>query len=312
MAREDCLRILRNAVEMGAGDVAFSGGEPLLWPHLLDVTEMAIKHGLRVTIYTSGNAENFDRTAARLHGLGASRFIFSLFGNTAEGHDRVTRRRGSFDRTRQSMRKASSVGLQTEVHFVPMSNNYSVLREVADIASRLGASRISVLRLVPQGRAALVRNRALDRVKNLELRREICALREKYGTGFVRTGSPYNFLFLNDDPGCWAAIDRLIIGPDLRLYPCDAFKRIGASELVGTEDWSSLAQASLPACWDNSPYLEAVREYLTTEFEEPCDSCGSLERCLSGCLAQKTIAHNSLDKKPDPDCLGPNFQGDMT
>lgn len=49
---------------------------------------------------------------------------------------------------------------------------------------------------------------------------------------------------------------------------------------------------------------------LTSDFEDPCASCNLLEKCVSGCLAQKTIAHGSLAKKPDPDCLGPNFQGD--
>jgi radical SAM protein with 4Fe4S-binding SPASM domain len=117
-------------------------------------------------------------------------------------------------------------------------------------------------------------------------------------------------MMLNDKPACWAAIDRLIISPDLRLHPCDAFKRIGASELVKAGEWSCLAGTSLSECWNKSPYLEAVRTYLMTDFEAPCDSCKLLEKCVSGCLAQKVIAYETLDKKPDPDCLGPNFQGD--
>jgi len=312
MTRDDCLRILADAAKMGAQDVAFSGGEPFLWPHLFDVVEVAVKLGMKVTIYTSGNVEDFKQRASHLHTLGASRFIFGIFGATVESHDRVTRKAGSFVRTRISMREALSVGLITEIHFVPMSNNYRELGNVTQLARKLRASRISVLRLVPQGRATLVRHRVLNRIQNLELRRHIHALRNEYGNNFVRTGSPYNFLFLNDKPGCWAAIDRLIITPDLRLCPCDAFKRISASDLVKTEKWSCLSDASLPECWMKSPYLEAVRKYLTTDFEAPCDSCRFLEKCVSGCLAQKTIANNSLSKKPDPDCLRPNIQRNTT
>jgi len=208
------------------------------------------------------------------------------------------------------MRHALSLGLTTELHFVPMTGNYSELTDVAELARKLGASRVSVLRLVPQGRAALVRDRALNRVQNMELRRQIQAIRTKQGRDFVRTGSPYNFLMLNDSAACFAAIDRLIIGPDLRLYPCDAFKRIGADELVKTEEFSCLAGRTLSECWGKSPYLEAVRTYLTTDFEAPCVSCKLLEKCVSGCLAQKTLVYGSLAKKPDPDCLGQNFQGD--
>lgn len=310
MSRDDCLRILAESAEMGTRDVAFSGGEPLLWPHIFDAVEAAVQHGLKVTLYTSGCAHDFQKTAERLYTLGTFRFIFSVFGATAPSHERVTRKAGSFENTQSAMRHALSLGLTTELHFVPMTGNYSELTDIAQLARKLGASRVSVLRLVPQGRAALVRDRALNRVQNLELRRQIQALRTKHGRDFVRTGSPYNFLMLNDSPACFAAIDRLIIGPDLRLYPCDAFKRIGAEELVKTEEWSCLTGRSLPDCWRRSPYLEAVRTYLTTDFEDPCASCKLLEKCVSGCLAQKTIAYGSLAKKPDPDCLGPSFQGD--
>ncbi len=308
MSRGNCLRIVDEAARMGAQDVALSGGEPLLWPHVDEVADTAIKLGLKVTIYTSGNIIDFKKRASRLHGRGVSLFIFSVFGSTSASHERTTRKSGSFLRTRAAIRDAISVGLATELHFVPMAGNYRELDGVAQLARQLGAARISVLRLVPQGRAALVRDRSLNRIQNLELRRQIQELR-KAGHD-IRTGSPYNFLMLNASPACCAAIDRIIIGPDLQLYPCDAFKRIGASELVKTDAWSCLADASLPECWEKSPYLEAVRTYLTTDFKNPCESCGLLKKCLSGCLAQKAIAYNSLDKKPDPDCLGPNFRGD--
>jgi radical SAM protein with 4Fe4S-binding SPASM domain len=310
MTRAECLRILAEAVGMGIQDVAFSGGEPLLWPHINDAVELAAKHRLNVTIYTSGIAEEFKRRSFCLHDIGASRFVFSVFGATASGHDRITRKAGSFERTKTAMRDALAVGLVTELHFVPMANNYLELSNIAQLARQLGASRVSVLRLVPQGRAVLIRDRALNRIQNLELRRQILALRQEHGDDFIRTGSPYNFLMLNDQPACSAAIDRLIISPDLRLYPCDAFKRIGALEMVKTEDWSCLAGTSLSECWRKSPYLEAVRTYLTTDFADPCGSCTLLEKCVSGCLAQKVIVQDSLDKKPDPDCLGPHFQGD--
>ena len=304
ISRDACLRVLDEAAGIGAKEVAFSGGEPLLWNHLRQAVAKAAEHKMKVTVYTSGNVTDFSEKAASLHRLGASRFIFSLFGASATRHERVTRKAGSFEWTKATMRDAVGVGLAVELHFVPMSDNYRELGGIAQLGRQLGATRVSVLRLVPQGRAALVRGRTLNRVQNLELRREIQALRKECGDGFVRTGSPYNFLMLNDKPGCFAAIDRLIVGPDLRVYPCDAFKRIGALELVKTEELSSLAGCTLSECWEKSPYLEAVRTYLTTDFEPPCDSCRLLERCVSGCLAQKALAHNTLGKRPDPDCLG--------
>ncbi len=312
MSRDDCLRILAESADMGAQEVAFSGGEPFLWPHISDVVEAAVQYGLKVTLYTSGCTNDFQETAERLHTLGAFRLIFSVFGSSASSHERMTRKAGSFESTKSAMKYASFHGLKTELHFVPMSNNYKELTGVAQLACKLGATRVSVLRLVPQGRATLVRDRVLTRVQNLELRYQIQALRTKHGHDFVRTGSPYNFLMVNDSPACFAAFDRLVIGPDLRLYPCDAFKQIGAKEIVETEAFSCLTDKGLSDCWHKSPYLGTVRTHLTTDLEEPCVSCKLLEECASGCLAQKVIAYGSLVKRPDPDCLavGQNFLGD--
>jgi radical SAM protein with 4Fe4S-binding SPASM domain len=308
MSREDCIRILQEAAEMGAREVAFSGGEPLIWPHIVDAVQAAASNRFATGIYTSGNTDDFEDQAVRLRRLGASRFIFSLFGATTSTHERITRKAGSFARTIKAMLLARKAQLETEVHFVPMSNNYRELKDIALLARDHGASTVSVLRLVPQGRAVLLSGRVLNKVQNLELRRQIRALRA--GGQTIRTGSPYNFLMLSNHPKCSAAVDRLIVGPDLRIYPCDAFKKVRAEELTGTLDWSSLQTQSLRGCWDKSPFLEAIRTYLTTPFAEPCESCGILGKCLSGCLAQKVIANGNLEKRPDPDCLGPDFKGD--
>jgi MoaA/NifB/PqqE/SkfB family radical SAM enzyme len=193
----DCLRILSEASSMGTKEVAFSGGEPLLWIHIIKAVEAAVNHQMNVTVYTSGNTEDFKKKAVKLYGSGASRFIFSIFGGTAVTHERITRKSGSFDQTKNAIGEALATGLKPELHFVPMSANYRELTDVVVLAKKIGASRVSVLRLVPQGRAMLIRNRVLNRVQNFELRRIIQDLRNEYGHNFIRTGSPYNFLFLN-------------------------------------------------------------------------------------------------------------------
>jgi len=309
MSCEDFLRILMEALEAGAKEVAFSGGEPLSWPHILDAVKKASDIGLKITIYTSGNVDDFNAKAQCLYRLGAFRFIFSFFGSTASSHERVTRVKGSFNKTQDAITYASKIGLETELHFVPMSTNYRELKDVAALGKLLGVKLVSVLRFVPQGRAALLHRRVLNRIQNIDLFRQIRRLRE---SGFnIRTGSPYNFLMLSDNPKCCAAIDRLIIGPDLRIYPCDAFKQVKAEEVVGTLKYSLLKEENVSECWVNSPYLEAVRNYLTTPFSDPCDSCDLLEKCLSGCLAQKVILYGTFDKRPDPDCLRQNYRGDF-
>lgn len=301
MSLPDSLRILKQASEIGVKELAFSGGEPLRWPYLCEAVSFAVQHDLRVTVYTSGNSDDFTSKASLVKHAGAYRLIVSLFGAKRETHERITRIIGSFEKTTEALRVAKALGFATEIHFVPMTTNYFELPEVAALGNQLGASAVSVLRLVPQGRGALLRSRILSRVQNLGLQQTVRTLRKAGHT--IRAGSPYNFLLINEKPGCWAAIDRLIIGPDMKVYPCDAFKRIDSQSLVGTDNLSNLKDTSLDACWQKSPYLTAIREYLTTEFKDPCASCTLLKRCFSGCLAQKTIAEGELKKRPDPDCI---------
>ena len=310
MSLEDCIDILNQVTQIGVKEIAFSGGEPLIWPHINAAVKSAVDSGLQITIYTSGNCNRFKDKAKALQQHGAHRYIFSVFGASASSHERITRIKGSFEQTLKAMSDAREIGFATEVHFVPMSNNYRELKDVAILCKKYGALVVSVLRLVPQGRAALLRNQILNRIQNLELRQLIIDLRK---SGYnIRTGSPYNFLMLSSNPKCCAGIDRIIIGPDLLLYPCDAFKQVKAEELIGTLKFSTLKEYDLRDCWENSPYLEAVREYLTTPFADPCASCQLLEKCLSGCLAQKVVAYGNLKKRTDPDCLGSEFRGEKS
>jgi len=301
MRQEDCLRILQEALAMGVERVAFSGGEPLVWNGLEDAVALASHGGMYVSLYTSGNVESAAGKLERLAKSGMKTCVFSVFGATEESHELITRKKGSYQITRAAVSAALECNLEVELHFVPLVGNFTEFSEVAKAAKSWGVSKVSVLRFVPQGRGCLIRGHALNRMQNLQLKRAIEELRAQ---GFsIRTGSPYNFLMLNDQPKCASGIDRLIIGPDLRIYPCDAFKQIKAEELVGTTQFSILENDSLSDCWRNSHYLNAVRRYLSTPFEEPCRSCNALSKCLSGCLAQKVIEHGHLAKKPDPMCL---------
>lgn len=297
----DCLRIIREARKLGVEKIAFSGGEPLSWPGLYRAVATAARARMQVTIYTSGATRDAGRQLRVLKRAGAHRVALSVFADSAEAHELITRARGSFNRTRAAAAAAVRAGLSTEFHFVPFASTYRSLEGIARLARASKVQKVSVLRFVPQGRGAAMGSDALDRVQSLELKSVVERLREE---GFdIRTGSPYNYLLLNEQPECRSAIDRLIVDPDLFVYPCDAFKRVAATDLVGTDELSRLDRFSLKDCWGRSPFLEAVRTYLTTNFAVKCRKCNALETCLSGCLAQKALATGKLTKCPDPDCL---------
>jgi len=296
----DALHLTSQAINIGIKELDISGGEPLIWPGIIDLVKMCSENGVKTSVYSSGNVRDCQIILAELRKVGLSKIIFSIFGSSAHTHEQITRIRGSFLQTMSSIDRAISERIKTEIHFVPLSTNYMELPKVIDLAKDRNIKKISVLRFVPQGRGALGKDLALTKPQNIRLKQMIEDGRERIE---IRAGSPYNFLFVNDSPKCNAAIDRLIIGPDFHVYPCDAFKQIRSFDVVGSDMYSRLDKYSLKDCWEKSPYLNAIRNYLTTEFATPCSGCSDLQSCLSGCIAQKVIHNGDLGKCVDPMCL---------
>lgn len=302
ISESKCREILEDAIGLGVQEVAISGGEPLAWNGLTNIIEFAHRHNIFTTIYTSGNTPNPEFIFNKLRKSGLDRAIFSLYSANRIAHNKITRKAESFDLTLKSIDICSSIGITPEIHFVAMTTNYTELSQVINLAESHGVNIISVLRFVPQGRGVLFQKYGiLDRKQNLELKNNIEQLRKSGHK--IRTGSPFNVLWLNEDPKCLAAQDRLIISPDLRIYPCDAFKQIHAEDIVGTADYSILDQYSLSDCWVKSKYLNSVRQAILSQPNTPCYECTNYSQCKSGCAAQKYLQYGDLSHNPDPACL---------
>lgn len=292
--------IIDSAYNMGVKEIAISGGEPFLWPGLLNLLNFSQSKGFNVKLYTSGSSENFEALINRVNPYHLS-VIVSLYSFRSNVHDSVTTMKGSFERATSALQRLVKLGIGTEIHFVPLKTNYADLVGLAGLSEAIGVTRLSVLRFVPQGRGALNHHLALTRAENLNLRSQILRLRD---AGFhVRTGSPLNFLCLGDRTPCLTAISKLTIGPDLSIYPCDAFKQMSDRCNIDKDEYSSLRMHSLPDCWRKSAYLNRVRNALALSIKEPCLSCGKFSFCGSGCLAQKVIENRSFESCADPACL---------
>lgn len=302
MKPQECKAVLTDAIKLGVEKVAFSGGEPLEWDALVEMVQYATANHIDTTVYTSGNNKHGLTIFDNLRNAGLKRAVFSIYSSARDEHNRVTRIAESYDTTLAAVQRCASIGIIAEIHFVALRSNYQQLESVVKLAEKHGASRVSVLRLVPQGRAALIKNSdVLTKQQNIELKKIIQNLREKGHD--IRTGSPFNVLWLNENPQCLAGQDRLIVAPDLSIYPCDAFKQIKATSITSGDTHSTLLGHSLDECWNSSAYLNAVRTAVKSLPAPPCASCTMYSHCKAGCLAQKFLQYGDLTKNPDPACL---------
>jgi radical SAM protein with 4Fe4S-binding SPASM domain len=311
ITREAVFSLIKQARKLHVKSIIFSGGEPLQWPWLLDVIKECNTHGLRASIYSTGiNVFNEgSKSISELAEIGLKKVIFSLHSPTRDQHERITRKLGSFDETLKAMRELRNNHIEREIHFVPFKLNFRHLPDLMELAKELAIPRVSLLRFVPQGRGVILKksHEMLMHKETLELRKSILDCREKSDVD-IRLGSPYNILLLNETIDCIAARKTLCVGPNGNVYPCDAFKNIEPEEIGLKDSFNSIFEHTLQECWEKSEYLNTIRRYLATPFEEPCSSCPQLEKCKSGCLAQKVIEQESIEngniiKRPDPLCL---------
>lgn len=310
LSKDIVLSLIHQSSEIKVQSIVFSGGEPLLWPWLLDAVRECNRLGLRSSIYTTGINLHNDvvKTISILAENGLGKAIFSLYSPFKAEHEYITRNSGSYEKTTSVMKGLKNIQIEKELHFVPLTSNYKNLPKLIELAKEYGISKISILRFVPQGRGAILKStEMLTPNETVELRDLILKCINDYNIN-IRLGSPYNILILNKDIECIAARKTLCIRPDGNIYPCDAFKNIEPNEIGLKDEYNNILEHSLKECWAKATYLNAIRRFLTTPFELPCSDCYFLEKCKSGCLAQKVINQESIEngniiKRPDPLCL---------
>lgn len=302
---QDCERILCQARDLEVGDIAFSGGEPLAWPHIANAVRRSKQLGFRVTIYSTGIVKDVKGILRELKEARIDRAIFSMYSANYEIHDSITRVSGSFIATVHAIKTAINMGIKVELHFVPMKSNFLELGGIVKFAEGMDIDKISVLRLVPQGRGS-AGNLSLSIADTIALKKMISDHRGK-GTN-IRLGSPYSILCPADSPSCGAAINKMTISPTLSIAPCDAFKQITAQSLGIDDEFGNLSTCSLKAAWEKSSYFNLIRDYLFSSVGAACVSCQSLEKCHSGCVAQKVHHSGNLLKVQDPLYLAQNHK----
>ena len=122
-----------------------------------------------------------------------------------------------------SLLNASIVGLETDVHFIPMKPNYREIPDILEMLEIAGINNISILNFVPQGRGSKNANDLmLSESELVEFMKLLNNSRNLYG-GHIRIGIP---LMGDTSHKCNAGLEKLDIKFDGTVLPCPAFKEL--------------------------------------------------------------------------------------
>ncbi len=146
------LALLDDLKAFGVPVVLFSGGEPLLHPHLLTLVEKAVTLGMRAVISTNGTL--IDRPMAqRLKNLGLSYVGISLDGTEAT-HDRFRGDKGAFAAAMAGVRNCQEAGIKVGLRFTINKHNYQEIPAIFDLLEERDIPRVCFYHLVYAGRGS--------------------------------------------------------------------------------------------------------------------------------------------------------------
>lgn len=122
-----------------------------------------------------------------------------------------------------SMMNAAIVGIETDVHFIPMKPNYKEIPDILEMLEIAGINNISILNFVPQGRGLNNVDRLMLSKSELSDFMQLLSNCKSLFRGNIRIGIP---LLGENTHKCNAGLEKLVIKVDGTVLPCPAFKEL--------------------------------------------------------------------------------------
>ena len=268
-------QVVDDAAELGAKLINLSGGEPLLRTDIVEIADRIHSKGMKIRLYSSGLS--FDGTYSSLpidllESLKGKidHLIFNYESSEPELSGAIMGTKAdNLPMLEETIRRAISVGIAVEAHLVPMRCNFRQVPKTLERLYDLGIEKVSLLRLVPQGRTIENLGRTVLTMDEEEEMKVIQQnLSEKYGHK-LRLGKPYR---QGKYASCMTGTIRMAVRYDGFVFPCGAFKD-GVEEYEGCMP-DNVKEKRLKDIYANSAYITKVREdlkkYYESTVEDPC------------------------------------------
>jgi len=144
--------MIRDLAGIRVPALLISGGEPLVRPDVLDLAELAMSLGVRVTFSTNGTLIDAKK-AQRIAKIGVAYVGISIDG-AEERHDLFRGRTGAFKDAVRGIRNCREAGIRVGVRFTVTKQNMSEIDSVFELVEREGIGRLCLYHLVYSGRGS--------------------------------------------------------------------------------------------------------------------------------------------------------------
>ncbi len=293
LTTEEWKKVLRDGRKMGALQLGFTGGEPMLRKDIEELVAESEKLGYYSNLITSGIGLTPDRLKEMKKG-GLKQIQLSLQSSDRD----ITNKLVGADIYDQKIAVAYDIKAQgfPMVLNVPVcKQNIAQTRDILKLAEDLGVEYIEFANIQYYNWALLNRAEFLPTREALEEAEEIVKeARERLGNKMAI----YFVIpdYFDDRPkACmngWGAI-HLTIGPDGAALPCQEARVIKGLQFPNVREYS------LDWIWNNSPVFNAYRG--DSWMKEPCKSCDQKKQDHGGCRCQAFLLTGDA-ANTDPVC----------
>jgi PqqA peptide cyclase len=300
LSTEEWKSVLRQGRELGALQLGFTGGEPMLRRDLEALVAEAERLGYYTNLITSGVGLNRERLRA-LKQAGLKQVQLSVQA-PERGLSQSLVGLDVFDHKIDIARAIKAEGLPMVLNIPVSRHNIERTREFIDLAEEIGVEYVEFANLQYYNWALL------NRAELLPTKEQIARSEAVVQEARSRLGKKMTIYFVvpdyyDDRPkACmngWGSI-HLTIAPDGTALPCQE------ARLIETMNFPSVRENDLAWIWRESPAFQKFRG--DSWMQEPCRSCDEKATDFGGCRCQAFLLTGDA-ANTDPVCQkSPNRQ----
>jgi pyrroloquinoline quinone biosynthesis protein E len=287
------LNVLREARALGAAQLGFSGGEPLMRDDLEELVAEARKLGYYTNLITSGVGLT-DKRLGVLKENGLDHIQLSFQDSTREMNDFLSSTK-TFDLKKKVATLIKKYDYPMVMNCVLHRHNLAHVDKIIEMALDLDAEYLELANTQYYGWAMKNQQQLMPTLKQVREAEEVV---RRYRE---QIGNRCKLLFVVPDyyeerpKACmngWGAV-FLAVAPDGAALPCHNARSLPGLELPNVKS------ASLRWIWEESPAFNMFRG--DAWMQEPCRSCPEKAADFGGCRCQAYMLAGDA-KAADPVC----------
>lgn len=281
LSTTEWIEVFRQAREMGAAQLGFSGGEPLVRQDLAELIKAARDLGYYTNLITSGIGLSEEKIAS-FAVAGLDHIQISFQAADEEVNNLLAGSKKAFAQKLAMARAVKAHGYPMVLNFVTHRHNIDNIERIIQLCLELEADFVELATCQFYGWAEL--NRAGLLPSKEQLTRAEC-ITNQWRDKLAAENHPCKLIFVTPDyyeerpKGCMNGWGNLFldITPDGTALPCHSARQLPIS-------FPNVREQSIEQIWKHSFGFNKFRGF--DWMPEPCRSCDEKEKDFGGCRCQ--------------------------